>query len=109
MDNGCSSVEEYNHYAFDLLMEDAVESFENAIEKCLVNMLMESTEFTKEPPKAMVEGYVSMLNENMEAEAANYGMTLEQFIGAGFGMDAENFAKEMEEQAKQYARQYIML
>ena len=36
-------------------------------------------------------------------------MTLEQFIGAGFGMDAENFAKEMEEQAKQYARQYIML
>lgn len=24
-------------------------------------------------------------------------------------MDAENFAKEMEEQAKQYARQYIML
>lgn len=109
LDNGCSTVEEYKQYAYDLLMKDAEESYEKAIENSLVNMLMESTEFTKEPPKAMVEGYVSMLNENMEAEAANYGMTLEQFIGAGFGMDAENFAKEMEEQAKQYARQYIML
>lgn len=109
LDNGCSTVEEYKQYAYDLLMEDAEESYENAIENSLVDMLMESCEFTKEPPKAMVEGYVEMLKENMSAEAANYGMTLEQFIGVGFGMDMETFGQEMEEQAKQYARQYIML
>ncbi|NBI90744.1 trigger factor [Lachnospiraceae bacterium] len=109
LDNGCSTVEEYKQYAYDLLMEDAEVSYEKAIENSLVNMLMESCEFTKEPPQAMVEGYTSMLKENLTAEAANYGLTLEQFISVGFGTDAETFAQEIQEQAKQYARQYIML
>ena len=109
LDNGCSTVEEYKQYAYDLLMEDAEESYENAIENSLVNMLMENCEFTKEPPQAMVEGYTSMLRESLAAEAANYGMTLDQFISAGFGTDAETFAQEIQEQARQYARQYIML
>lgn len=109
LDIGCSTVEEYRQYVYDWLMEGAVASYEDEIENSLVSMLMESCEFTKEPPQAMVDGYMEILKENLTAEAQNYGMSLEQFVSLGYGMDAEAFEKEIREQAERYAKQSIMI
>lgn len=109
LDNGCSTVEEYRQYVNDLLMEDATAAYENAIENSLVNMLMESSEFMKEPPKAMVDSYEEVLTANLTAEAAGYGMTLEQLMSLGYGMDETSYAGEIRKQAERFARQSLML
>ena len=109
LDNGCSTVEEYRQYVHDLLMESATAAYEDEIENSLVSLLMESCEFTKEPPQAMVDGYEGILRENLTAEAANYGMSLEQLMSLAYGMDAETYAKEIREQAVRYAKQSIMM
>lgn len=109
LDNGCSTVEEFQQYVYDMLMEDATASYEDAIENSLVSKLMESCEFTKEPPQGMVDSYVEILTDNLTAEAESYGITLEQLMSLGYGMDAETYRSEIQEQAKRYARQSIML
>lgn len=109
LDNGCSTVEEYRQYVSDLLMEDATAAYENSIENSLVDMLMERCEFTKEPPQAMVADYEEILTANLTAEAAGYGVTLEQLMSLGYGMDADSYTDEIKKQAERYAQQSIML
>ena len=109
LDIGCSTVDEYRQYVHDLLMESAEAAYEDEIENSLVSMLMESCEFTKEPPQAMVDGYEGILRENLTAEAANYGMSLEQLMSLAYGLDAESYAQEIREQAVRYAKQSIMM
>ncbi len=109
LDNGCNTVEEYRQYVYDLLMEDATAAYEDAIENSLVDMLMESAEFTKEPPQAMVDSYEEVLTANLTAEAASYGMTLEQLMSLGYGMDEAVYAGEIRNQAERFARQSLML
>lgn len=105
---GCSTVEEYRQYVKDLLMESVTAAYEDEIENSLVSLLMESCEFTKEPPQALVDGYEGILRTNLAAEAANYGMSLEQFMSLA-GMDAESYSQEIREQAVRYAKQSIMM
>lgn len=57
----------------------------------------------------MVDGYEGILRENLTAEAANYGMSLEQLMSLAYGMDAESYAKEIRNQAVRYAKQSIMM
>lgn len=105
----CDTVEEYRQYVYDLLAADAQAEYEGAIENSLIAMLMESCEFTEEPPRAMVDSYAEALTENLTAEAGNYGMTLEQYMSLGYGIDAETYTNEIRELASWHAKQSIML
>ena len=109
LDNGCANVEEYKQYVYDLLMEDATAAYEDAIENSLVNMLMDSCEFIKEPPQAMVDNYEEVLVNNLTAEAASYGMTLEQMMSLVYGTDTASYGIEIKEQAVRFAKQSLML
>ncbi len=109
LDNGCANVEEYKQYVYDLLMEDATAAYEDAIENSLVNMLMDSCEFIKEPPQAMVDNYEEVLVNNLTAEAASYGMTLGQMMSLVYGTDTASYGNEIKEQAVRFAKQSLML
>lgn len=109
LDMDCDTVAEYRRYVFDYLVVDAWGDYEREMEVLLVSTLLENSEFTKEPPQAMVDGYAGMLTDNLTAEAEASGMTLEQYVNAAFGMGMEAYTNMVREMATWYVQQSIVL
>lgn len=107
-DLGLHTVDEYKQYIYDELYEQAVEVYEMNVETAVVSSLVESFEFKKEPPQAMVDRYVDVLTENLTMQAAMYGATLEQLMMM-YGMDEATYTAEIRSQAVMSAKQYIIL
>lgn len=105
----CSTVDEYKQYVYDRMMEDATASYEDKIRTAVVNDLVENTPFKKDPPEAMVERYTETLTANLTAQAASYGVTLDQFMQLSGGMDVEAYTAEIKTQAEKSAKGYIIL
>lgn len=109
LDIDLSTVDEYKQYVYDMLYENAVNSYEMNVENALVSAALEKSEFVKEPPQAMVDRYTETLTANLTTEAAGYGVTLEEFMQYYYGMDAQTYPEEIKKQALLSSQQYILL
>lgn len=106
---GCSNVEEYKQFVYDMLYEEETKTYERTIENTLVSDLLTKCEFTKEPPQAMMDRYAKTITARLTTEAESYGRTLEDYMQLAYGMDAATYAEEIKSQALIAAQQYIML
>lgn len=104
-----NTVEEYKQYVHDMLQQEEQLAYESNVKNALATSIMESSEFVKEPPQAMLDRYVETLTANLTSEAANYGKSLEEFMQLYYGMDTETYGAEFKNQALKSAQQYIML
>lgn len=108
LDLGLNTVDELKQYAYDELYAEEEEAYHTEVEFAVMDKLMEGCEFKKEPPQAMINRYESVLKENLTAQAAAFGMTFEQLMQL-YGMDEAAYTAEIQSQALQSAKQYIIL
>lgn len=105
----CQTVEEYRQYIYDMLYEEETAAYEQQIENMAIAAIAENTEFKKDPPQAMINRYADTLTSNLTYQAQSYGTTLEQFMQMYYGMDTDTYQQEIQTQAVNTAKQYIIL
>lgn len=105
----CQTAEEYRQYIYDLLYEQEMAVFEQQVEEAVITAITENTEFKKDPPQALVDRYADTLTSNLTLQAQSYGATLEQFMQLYYGMDAETYQQEIQTQAMNTAKQYLII
>lgn len=104
---GCSTEEELREVVYNALYDNAVAIYENTIETILTNTIMSNCVF-KEPPAKMVERFEQRIEEERTATAAQYGMTLGNYMLASQGMDETAYKELFKTEAITRAQQYIM-
>lgn len=107
-DQGYDSVDVMKTSVKDMLTEEAETSFNTAVENDVVDKIYSNCEF-KEPPAKMVARYTETLMDNLKTYAAAYGMEMDAFMQTYYGMDTETYPAELENQAKETAKQFIMM
>lgn len=105
----CRTIEEYRDYVYDILYAEETAVHEQDAEALVINTIAENTTFKKEPPKAMIDRYANTLTSNLTFQAQSMGTTLEQFMMLYYGMDAETYPQEIQTQAVNTAKQYIVI
>lgn len=105
----CSNVAEFETYAYNMLYEEAVAAYESNVKGAIITVLMENSEFKKDPPQDMSDRYEETLIYNLTYQAESYGVSLADFMMMYYGMDEETYLTEIKNQAKASAQQYIMM
>ena len=105
---GLTTVQDLWDYVYNMHYEDAVQTYENTIERTLADTIMADSTF-KEPPAEMVERFNQLLVDGYSAEAALWGMSLADYMLYYRGMDEEAYNEWFQENALLQAQQYIML
>lgn len=105
---GCTTVQDLWDYVYNIHYEDAVQTYENSIERTLMDTIMADSTF-KEPPAEMVERFNQILIDGYSAEAALWGMSLSEYMQNYYGMNEETYNEWLQENALRQAQQYIML
>ena len=104
---GCSTEEDYRDLLYDSLYDNEVAIYENTIETILTNTIMAGSTF-KEPPADMVERCAKNIENEKNAEAARYGMTLNSYMMLSANLDEAAYREQFQAQAVRQAQQYIM-
>lgn len=103
-----NTVDEFKQYVYDQLYAEETATYETTVESEIAASFVDTWEFKKEPPQAMIDRYVNVLTENLTLQAAAYGATLGQFMQM-YGMDEAAYTEEIKNQAVLSAKQYIIL
>lgn len=89
-----STVEAYKESVKAMLAEEAEADFESAydsnVEDALIQKLVEECTFT-ELPEDIVAKYKNTIETNMSQSAAMYGMDVESYVTAAYGVSYEEF------------------
>lgn len=105
---GCSNVEEYRAYIYDILMEQQQASYESDKADLAYAKVAEACEF-KDAPEAMVTRMNNTLTANLSSYADMYGMDLGTYVSAMYGGTAEDYETTLLEQSKMMAQYYLMM
>ena len=105
----CSSIAEFDEYVYNILYEQAVAAYEDNVKNAIVTVLMDSSQFKKDPPQDMTDRYAKTLTYNLTLQAESNGMSLSDFMMMFYGMDEETYLAEIQSMAKMSAQQYIMM
>ena len=106
--DGCNTVAEFKDYVYNLFYDDAVSTYENSIKKQITDGIMANCTF-KEMPEEMVNRYYNTVIDSMTTQATSQGMSLDQYMSAYYGMDADTYPETLKENARTTAQQYVML
>lgn len=104
----CNTIAELREYAYEVMYEDAVKTYERNLENSIVEQAMAGCEF-KEPPKNMVDEYYDQIVQRLTAYAAMYNVDFETYITQYNGITMEDFQTSAREDASQAAKESIML
>ena len=104
---GCNTEQEFRDFVYNALYDNAVLVYESTIETKLTNTIMSNCVF-KEPPSKMVERFAQSIEEKKTTEAAQYGMTLGDYMLASQGMDETAYKEMFQTEAITEAQQYIL-
>lgn len=95
----CDTVEEFEQYVYDLLMEDEQATHDANAQLLILDAVKANCEF-KELPEAIVTRYYDRIRENMNYYASMYGYDLETFLAAN-GSSEDEIKQNAEEAAKE--------
>ena len=102
-----ATVEEYRVYLKNM-MEDAEEEYAlQDVQTQIITMVTENATVT-EVPQELIDRFYNVNKNNMAYNAMMYGMDLESFVSAYYGMDAETFEKETVAAAEISAKQALV-
>ena len=105
---GVTNVEEYRAYLYDVLLEQAQQSYDT--EK--VNLAIEAIEAAssfKDAPKGMVERMNSSILTSATSMAQMYGTEVGQYVSMMYGGEAADYEATLMEQSAVASKQYIMM
>lgn len=103
----CATVEDLRAYIRGLMEEDAAASYNETVARNITQTLMANCIF-EEPPKEMVDRYVTVLTDSMSARATASGMDLNTYMLNYYNMDSAAYLEVFREDATTMAEQYIM-
>ncbi len=106
---GCDTVAEYEDYVYELLMQEAQNSYDTSLEDELIDQAMSNATFLKDPPKAMTEQYYDRAVRNLTRIATASGMSLETLITQYYQSTMEEFEEQAREGAATSCQEAIML
>ena len=104
---GVNTTEEYHDYIYSLFYEDAVDTYNQAIQQDVVESAMANCIF-KDPPEEMTARFYTIIVNDMTSMAAAYGMDLNSYMGNYYGMSRDSYQEAFEKQSVELAQQYIM-
>lgn len=105
---GCTNVEEYRAYVYDVLLEQQKESYESDKADLAYEKVAAECEF-KDAPEAMVTRMNNTLTSNLSSYASTYGVDLGTYVSAMYGGTAEEYETTLLEQSKMMAQHYLMM
>ena len=105
---GCTNVEEYRGYVYDVLLEQQQESYESDKADLAYEKVAAECEF-KDAPEAMVTRMNNTLTSNLSSYASMYGVDLGTYVSAMYGGTAEEYETTLLEQSKMMAQHYLMM
>ena len=105
---GCTNVEEYRAYVYDVLLEQQQESYESDKADLAYEKVAAECEF-KDAPDAMVTRMNNTLTANLSSYASMYGVDLGTYVSAMYGGTAEEYETTLLEQSKMMAQHYLMM
>lgn len=104
---GNTSVEEFRNSVVVALEESANETFENDLQKQVIDIILEENEFAEEVPEALFNYYKDQIYANFETYAANYGLDVETYVEQS-GMPKEEFEENLKNGATESTREALV-
>jgi len=104
---GNTSVEEFRNSVVIALEDSANATFENELQKQIIDIILEECEFTEEVPEALYNYYKDQIYANFEAYAANYGIDVDTYVSQS-GMTKEEFEENLTTGATESAREALV-
>ncbi|MBO4987338.1 MAG: trigger factor [Lachnospiraceae bacterium] len=91
---GSASVEEFRNTVIVALEEDALVTYEEELQRQIIDKLLAECVFADELPNNLVESYKEQIHSNFEMVAANYGMDVETYVKSS-DMTMEEFEENV--------------
>lgn len=104
----CSTTEEFRDYMYNILMEQAQDSFDNERMNAALE-IAEANAVFKDVPQGMLNRMNETLTSNISAYASMYGMEIGDYVAYAYGGSADAYQDILLEQAKLMAQRYIMM
>lgn len=104
---GVTTTEEYRVYLKGMMEESYGDQARQNMEAQVIAMVTESAE-VKEVPQGLIDKFYDININNMTYQASMYGMDLQSFVSAYFGMDEEAFEAETVAAAEESAKQAMV-
>lgn len=95
---GVTTIDELKQYLYDMLLEDAQDTYQSELENEVLDQLISRCEF-KELPEAMVENYRVILEKNLTTSASQYGLDVDTYTSYISGMTCAEFVDTYVEDA----------
>ena len=90
---GVTTTEEYRSYLRTMMEDSYKEQAKQDMEVQVISIVTENAQ-VKEVPQGLIDKFYDINMNNMSYQASMYGMNLESFVSAYFGMDEEAFEAE---------------
>lgn len=104
---GVTTTEEYRVYLKGMMEESYGDQARQNMEAQVIAMVTENAE-VKEVPQGLIDKFYDININNMTYQASMYGMDLQSFVSAYFGMDEEAFEAETVAAAEESAKQAMV-
>lgn len=102
-----ATTKEYHAYLKNLMEESNAESALQSTQMDVLDLVTENAKISNVPEELVNKYYETNVN-NMTYQAMMYGMDLESFVSAYYGLDAETFENEIAEAARVSANQVLV-
>ncbi len=104
---GNTSVEEFRNSVVIALEDSANATFENELQKQIIDIILKECEFVDEVPEALFAYYKDQIYANFEAYAANYGINVDTYVSQS-GMTKEEFEENLTTGATESTREALV-
>lgn len=104
---GTQTVDEFKEYIYNILYEEAYSSYTTSVEDAVIAKILENSKFS-DVPEELITYYANIIQANIESQATYYGMELEAFVKAYFGMEMDEFEERKKEGGKESAMQAMI-
>ena len=106
--DNCENVDQFKVVVRQSLESNAETTYNNDLQQKAVEALMSKCEFAENSPQGVLDYYKKMINENLENEAIQVGMTLDDYISKYYGMTKEEYNTKVEDGATNSTKQSMV-
>ncbi len=107
--SGVSTVDEYNDYVYDQLMQQAQSSYDSDVQNKLAQYVVENSTYLQDPPQKMIDRLVESAKSYYTNYATQYGMELDDFLTTFLGADEENPEQVLTDNATDSAKELLVM
>ncbi len=107
--SGVSTVEEYNDYVYDYLMQQAQSSYDSDVQSKVAQYVVENSTYLQDPPQKMIDRLVESVKTYYTNYATQYGMELDDFLTTFLGADEDDPEQVLTDNATDSAKELLVM